>query len=171
MKEHDHAQLRAAIVAVVKQTDLKVLICPEDRTQMTLGKEMLYDKLPDDVKDRVVWRQDYWLTDEALSVYVRSAGLFGNEMHSPIMCVGSGIPAIVCRWSEQTSKGNMWKDIGLSEWLFDLDDEPQLAGIVPAVLAMAKDPAAAKAKVLKAQAILRERQSAAIGRVRKGVGA
>jgi polysaccharide pyruvyl transferase WcaK-like protein len=171
MKEHDHAQLRAAIVAVVKQTDLKVLICPEDRTQMTLGKEILFDKLPDDVKDRVVWRQDYWLTDEALSVYVRSAGLFGNEMHSPIMCVGSGIPAIVCRWSEQTSKGNMWKDIGLNEWLFDLDDEPQLAGIVPAVLAMAKDPAAAKAKVVKAQAILHERQSAAIGRVRKGVGA
>jgi polysaccharide pyruvyl transferase WcaK-like protein len=171
MKEHDHAQLRAAIIAVVKQTDLKVLICPEDRTQMALGKEMLYDKLPDDVKDRVVWRQDYWLTDEALSVYVRSAGLFGNEMHSPIMCIGSGIPAIVCRWAEQTSKGNMWKDIGLNEWLFDLDDEPQLAGIVPAVLAMAKDPAAAKAKVLKAQAVLRERQSAAIGRVRKGVGA
>jgi polysaccharide pyruvyl transferase WcaK-like protein len=166
MKEHDHAQLRAAIIAVVKQTDLKVLICPEDRTQMALGKEILFDKLPDDIKDRVVWRQDYWLTDEALSVYVRSAGLFGNEMHSPIMCIGNGIPAIVCRWAEQTSKGNMWKDIGLNEWLFDLDDEPQLAGIVPAVLAMAKDPAAAKAKVAKAQAILRERQSSALARVR-----
>jgi len=131
-----------------------------------LGKEILFDKLPDDIKDRVVWRQDYWLTDEALSVYVRSAGLFGNEMHSPIMCIGNGIPAIVCRWAEQTSKGNMWKDIGLHEWLFDLDDEPQLAGIVPAVLAMAKDPSAAKAKVAKAQAVLRERQSSALARVR-----
>ncbi|NBR43164.1 MAG: polysaccharide pyruvyl transferase family protein, partial [Verrucomicrobia bacterium] len=159
-----------AIVQIVKQTDLKVLICPEDRTQMALGKEILFDKLPDEVKDRVVWRQDYWLTDEALSVYVRSAGLFGNEMHSPIMCVGNGIPAIVCRWAEQTSKGNMWKDIGLSEWLFDLDDETQLAGIVPAVLAMAKDPIAAKAKVSKAQAILRERQSSALARVRLAVG-
>jgi len=166
MKEHDHAQLRAAIVAVLKQTDLKVLICPEDRTQMALGKEILFDPLPDDVKDRVVWRQDYWLTDEALSVYVRSAGLFGNEMHSSIMCVGNGVPAIVCRWAEQTSKGNMWKDIGLHEWLFDLDDETQLAGIVPAVLALAKDPAAAKVKVAQAQAILRERQTAALGRVR-----
>jgi len=170
MKEHDHAQLRAAIVAVLKQTDLKVLICPEDRTQMALGKEVLFDPLPDDIKDRVVWRQDYWLTDEALSVYVRSAGLFGNEMHSPIMCVGNGVPAIVCRWAEQTSKGNMWKDIGLHDWLFDLDDETQLAGIVPAVLAMAKDPAAAKAKVAKAQAVLRERQAAAVGRVRAAVG-
>ncbi|MFM9148644.1 MAG: polysaccharide pyruvyl transferase family protein, partial [Verrucomicrobiota bacterium] len=129
MKEHDHAQLRAAIVAVVKQTDLKVLICPEDRTQMALGKEMLYDKLPEDLKDRVVWRQDYWLTDEALSVYVRSAGLFGNEMHSPIMCVGNGVPAIVCRWAEQTSKGNMWKDIVLGVELGDVGlraDELQL---------------------------------------------
>ncbi|MEX0819126.1 MAG: hypothetical protein WD070_06025 [Pirellulaceae bacterium] len=31
------------------------------------------------------WRPDYWLTGKAISTYVRSAGLFGNEMHSPIM--------------------------------------------------------------------------------------
>jgi hypothetical protein len=84
---------------------------------------MLYDKLPEDVKSRVVWRENYWLTDEALSTYRRSAGLFGHEMHSPIMCIGNGIPAIVCRWAEQTSKGLMWRDIGLGDWLFDLDKE------------------------------------------------
>jgi hypothetical protein len=167
LKEHDHAQLRAAIIEVVRQTKLKVLICPEDRTQMALGKEVLFDRLPDDVKPRVVWRPDYWLTDEALSVYVRSAGLFGNEMHSPIMCIGNGVPAIVCRWAEQTSKGTMWKDIGLGEWLFDLDDEMQLPGIVPAVLAMAKDRAAALAKVGKAQAIVQARQAAAMATLRK----
>lgn len=170
MKEHDHAQLREAIVQVVRQTDLKVLVCPEDRTQMALGKEILLDRLPDDVRKRVVWRPDYWLTNEALSVYVRSAGLFGNEMHSPIMCIGNGIPAIVCRWQEQTSKGNMWKDIGLPEWLFDLDNEPELAGIVPAVLAMAKDPTAARARVLRAQEVVHARQAEAFRRVREAVG-
>lgn len=169
LKEHDHAQLRAAIVQVVRQTKLKVLVCPEDRTQMALGKEILFDPLPEDVKARVVWRPDYWLTDEALSVYVRSAGLFGNEMHSPIMCIGNGVPAIVCRWAEQTSKGTMWKDIGLGEWLFDLDDEAQLAGIVPAVLAMAKDPAAARAKVQAAQAVVRARQATAMGALRQAL--
>ncbi len=92
MKEHDHAPLRAALVEVVRQTRRKVLICPEDRTQMALGKQVLLDRLPADVRDRVAWRQDYWLVDEALSVYVRTAGLFGNEMHSPIMCIGNGIP-------------------------------------------------------------------------------
>lgn len=151
MKEHDLAPLREAIVAVVRQTAMKVLVCPEDASQMEIGKEMLVDKLPDDAKAKVAWRPNYWLTDEALSTYVRSAGLFGAEMHSPIMCIGNGIPAIVCRWKEQTSKGLMWRDIGLGEWLFNMDEESEIPGIVPAVLAMAKDPAAAKAKAEKAR--------------------
>src|SRR6478672_5119749 len=115
---------------------MKVLLCPEDKTQMAIGKEMIMDKLPDDVKKRVVWRENYWLTDEALSTYVRSAGLFGNEMHSPIMCIGNGVPAIVCRFEEQTSKGYMWRDIGLGEWLFDMDNTDDVSRIVPTVLAM-----------------------------------
>ena len=158
MKEHDHAQLRQAIIEVTRQTDMKVLICPEDQTQMKVGKEVLYDLLPEDVKAKAVWRPNYWLTGEALSTYVRSAGLFGNEMHSPIMCIGNGIPAIVCRWAEQTSKGTMWRDIGLNDWLFDLDNESELAGIVPAVLAIAKDPTAAKAKAAKGREVVLRRQ-------------
>ncbi len=158
MKEHDAAPLRAAIEAVVKQTSLKVLVCPEDMTQMAIGKEMIVDKLPEDVKARVVWRENFWLTDEALSTYVRSAGLFGHEMHSPIMCIGNGIPAIVCRWAEQTSKGIMWRDIGLGEWLFDFDKEDEIAGLVPAVVALAKDPVAAQAKAAKARALVAQRQ-------------
>ena len=42
-------------------------------------------------------------------------------MHSPIMCIGNNIPAVVVRWKQQTSKGLMWSDIGLDEWLFDSD--------------------------------------------------
>jgi hypothetical protein len=63
MKEHDHHALREAIIAVVRQTPLKVLLCPEDMTQMAVGKEMLWDKLPEDVRPRVVWREKFWLTD------------------------------------------------------------------------------------------------------------
>jgi hypothetical protein len=151
-KEQDHGTLRKAIIQVVRQTDYKVLICPEDMTQMELGKEMIYDKLPADVKERVVMRDTFWLTDEALSVYVRSAGLFGNEMHSPIMCIGNGIPAIVCRWKEQTSKGWMWKDIGLGEWLFDTDKEEERTGIAPAVLELAIHNGKAREKAVEAQA-------------------
>jgi polysaccharide pyruvyl transferase WcaK-like protein len=166
MKEHDHKPIRDAIIAVAQQTSLKVLLCPEDSTQMTVGREMFWDKLPADVKERVVWREKFWLTDEALSTYVRSAGLFGSEMHSPIMAVGNGVPAIVCRFEEQTSKGIMWRDIGLGEWLFDLDKPDEHAGVVPATLSIARDPAAAKAKVAKAMTFVKERQRESMAIVR-----
>jgi hypothetical protein len=169
MKEHDHAQLRNAIAAVVKETQMKVLVCPEDMTQVELGKAMVFDPLPDEVKKRVVWRDRYWLTDEAVSTYVRSTGLFGNEMHSPIMCIANSIPAIVCRFTEQTTKGYMWRDIGLNDWLFDLDIEEEVAKIVPTVLAMAKDPAGAKAKAEKARQFVVKRQEETMGVLKKSL--
>jgi polysaccharide pyruvyl transferase WcaK-like protein len=104
------------------------------------------------------WRDRFWLTDEALGTYGRSAGLFGSEMHSPIMAVANGIPAIVCRFEEQTSKGFMWRDIGRGEWLFDLDREDEARQVVPAVLAMVRNPESARAKVRQAMAFVRERQ-------------
>jgi len=158
MKAADHAPLLQAINAVVRETKLKILLCPEDKTQMAVGKEMLYDQLPADVKPRVVWRENFWLTDEALSTYRRSAGLFGHEQHSPIMCIGAGIPAIVCRWAEQTTKGDMWRTIGLGDWLFDLDVDADKKKVAPAVLAMAKDPTAARAKAEKARALVERYQ-------------
>ena len=171
LKEQDHAPHRQAIIEVLRQTKLKVLICPEDQTQMAVGKELLYDPLPADVKPRAVWRPNYWLTGEAISVYTRSAGLFGNEMHSPIMCVGNGIPAIVCRWAEQTSKGIMWRDIGLGDWLFDFDKEEDRAKLVPVVLAMAKDPVAAKAKAAKAREFVMNKFAASMAVVKNQLSA
>ena len=163
MREHDHAPLRDAITRVVRQTNMKILLCPEDMTQMKIGKDILFDPLPADVKKRVVWRSNYWLTDEALSVYVRSAGLFGNELHSAIMCIGNGIPALICRWAEQTSKGIMWHDIGLDEWLFDLDDETQLKRVAPTVLSVAQNPGSAKKKTRQARARVENLQRETMG--------
>jgi len=159
MKEHDHRPLREAITRIVRETEMKVLLCPEDSSHMELGREMLLEKLPADVVKRVAWRKDYWLTDEARSVYARSAGLFGNEMHSPIMCIGMGVPAIVCRWAEQTTKGTMWRDIGLADWVFDFDVEAEVARMPEAAVQMAKDPAAAKAKAEQARAFVAKRQA------------
>lgn len=167
LKFHDHDPHLEAIRRVVTETDLKVLICPEDQTQMQVGKDLLYDRIPAELKDRVVWRPDYWLTGEALSVYVRSAGLFGNEMHSPIMCIGQGVPAIVCRWTEQTTKGYMWEDIGLGEWLFNFDEEADVARLPDTVLAMAKDPSAAKATAAKGRAMVEQRQRETMAMVKR----
>ncbi len=135
---------------------------------MKVGKELLFDPLPAEIKRRVVWRPNYWLTGEAVSTYVRSAGLFGNEMHSPIMCIGHGVPAIVCRWAEQTSKGYMWEDIGLKDWLFNLDEPSDVKKIVPAVLNMARNPVAAKEKARHGSRASRAETSRNDGRAASG---
>jgi len=158
MKEHDLKPYRDAIIALVRETPMKVLICPEDMTQVKLGKEMLYDPLPEDVKPKVVWRNRFWLTDEALSVYVRSAGFFGLEQHSPIMCIGNGIPALLGRFEEQTSKGYMWVNIGLKDWFFDSDKPDQMDRLNSTVVSLAKDPKAARRKTMKAKELVERRQ-------------
>ncbi len=151
MKDQDHAPLRETVVAVVRETGMKVLLCPEDRTQMAVNKEMIVDRLPADVRASVVWREHFWGVGEAISTFVRSAGLFGLEMHSPVLCVANGVPAIVCRFEELTSKGFMWSDIGLGDWLFDFDKEEDRQRLKPAVLDMIADPGKAREKVVKAQ--------------------
>ncbi len=170
MKLHDHEPLLDSIQRVVNETSLKVLICPEDETQVKLGREMLLDPLPVAVRRQVVWRENFWLTSEAMSVFRRSAGLFGHEMHSPIMCIAQGIPAIVCRWSEQSSKGIMWRDIGLGDWLFDLDLPDERAEIAPAVLALALDPPKAKTKAQAAKRRVLLYQTQAMSRLRVALG-
>ncbi|MDR1201699.1 MAG: polysaccharide pyruvyl transferase family protein [Tannerellaceae bacterium] len=158
MKHHDNGPLREAITRIVRETDMKILICPEDETHVALGKSLILDHLPEDVRKQVVWRDRYWLTDEALSTYKRSAGLFGLEMHSPIICIGQGIPAVVCRFYEQTTKGYMWRDVGLDDWLFDMDIPEEVEKIVPTILSIAKNPAAAQKKALEARAFVEKRQ-------------
>lgn len=170
MKEHDHAPLREAIIAITRETEMKILVCPEDSTQMETGKELLVDPLPEDVKKKVVWREKFWLTDEAVSTYVRSAGMFSKEMHSPIMCIGNGVPAVVCRFVEQTTKGMMWRDIGLGDWLFDLDVPEERARVAGTVLALAKDPAAAREKAAQGRAVMQKRQAETMGILRKQLG-
>jgi hypothetical protein len=92
-------------------------------------------------------------------------------MHSPITCIGNGVPAIVCRFAEQTSKGLMWRDIGLGEWLFDFDQEAEISKLTPAVLAMVNDPATAKQMTENARAFVQKRQKETMAVVEKSLRA
>jgi polysaccharide pyruvyl transferase WcaK-like protein len=168
-EEHDHAPHRRAIERIVRETGLQVLVCPEDRTQMAVGRRLLVDPLPPDVRRRVVWRADYWMPGEAISTYGRSCGLFGNEMHSPILCIGHGVPAIVCRWAEQTHKGLMWRDIGLGDWLFDFDDEADVARLPQAAVDLVKGADAARARAAAARERVASLHAEALAAVREAI--
>ena len=64
----------------------------------------------------------------------------------------------------------MWQDIGLSDWLFDLDDEAQVARIVPTVLGIAKNPEQARAKATKARHFVEKRQRETMARLQRSLG-
>ena len=51
-------------------------------------------------------------------------------------------------------------NIGLDDWLFNFDDEEDVKRLPGAVLAMAKEPAAAKAKAATAKRYVEQRQQA-----------
>ena len=120
-RDRDHAKLREVIVAWVRAGLGKVLACPEMTYQVPLLRPLLFDALPEDVKKAVVVRDRYWRTDEAASTYARAACVVSCEMHSPIIALANGTPAIHVRQPTDTRKGQMWRDVGLDEWLFEID--------------------------------------------------
>jgi polysaccharide pyruvyl transferase WcaK-like protein len=101
---------------------MKVLICAEMTYEVELGKSMIYDRLPEKYLSRIVWRDSYWRPDEAASVYAAAALVVSFEMHSPIIALAVGTPAIYLRQPTDTCKGQMWRDIGLEDWIFEIDD-------------------------------------------------
>ena len=119
--EEDMEKMRALICSIVEKSDLKVLICPEMTYQVPLGRRYLYDRLPERIRSRVVLKREYWITDEAQSLYSKAHSLLSMEMHSPIIFITQGKPAILLRQAEDTVKGQMWRDVGLQKWIFELN--------------------------------------------------
>jgi polysaccharide pyruvyl transferase WcaK-like protein len=168
-KEPDHAKLREVIVDWVRRSGRKVLVCPEMTYQLDVLDELLVAPLPDDVKNHVVRRETYWLTDEAASVYARAHSVISFEMHSPIIAAVNGTPAIHVRQPTDTRKGQMWADIGLADWLFKVDDI-QGSEIAEALRAIDADYPAAQTKLADTMAFVRRRQQATMAIVAKSLG-
>lgn len=119
--EVDHAKLRKLIIRWVRETGRAVLLCPEMIYQTELLRPLLFDPLPEDVKPYVAVRETYWLPDEAGSVYKRSCAVFSVECHSPIIACALGTPGVYIRQPQDTVKGQMWRDVGLGESIFEIE--------------------------------------------------
>ncbi len=169
-KEADHAKLRHAMVEWVRKTGLKVLACPEMTHEVQVAKEMLVDPLPADVKANVVWRDTYWRPDEAGSVYARALAVVSFEMHSPIIAAAMGTPAFHLRQPEDTCKGQMWRDIGLSDWIFEIETA-RGEEIAERLLQVQADVPAARAKMAKAMEFVGRRQKETIAAVGRALAA
>lgn len=117
----DHAKLRDLIAAYVRNTGHKVLAVPEMTYQIELARQQLVDPLPPEIRKNVVWRDTFWLPDEAASVYSKALAVVSIECHSPLIAYRSGTPAFYVRQPTDTCKGQMYRDLGAANWLFEID--------------------------------------------------
>lgn len=120
--ERDHEKLRALITAYVRQTGNRVMTCPEMTYQSELARRVLIEPLPSDVRKQIVWRDTYWLPDEAASIYANAQAVVSYDCHSPIIALTHGTPAFYVRQPTDTCKGQMYRDLGLDEWFFEIDE-------------------------------------------------
>lgn len=121
-KEADHAKAREAMIAWVRRTGYPVLVCPEMYHNMEISDELLIDPLPEDIKKHVIKRETFWMVDEATTVYKNASAVISFECHSPIIACNVGTPTFYLRQPEDTVKGQMWYDIGLDDWVFEIEE-------------------------------------------------
>lgn len=162
--DRDHAKMRAGIVAWVMRTKMKVFLVPEMTYAVSRLRPLLDDSLPADIKPMVAVLDRYWLTAEAASVYAKAAMVLSFEMHSPILAVAAGTPAVLLRQPTDTRKGQMWRDIGLGDWSFEIDAATGKE-IGERVVSIGRDLPAARAKAATALEFAREKMAAMVAGV------
>jgi len=153
----DHQKARDMIVHYVRNTGHKVMACAEMTYQVAMAKEVLVDPLPEDVKKNVVWRDTYWLPDEAASIYSKATAVISYECHSPLIALHNGTPAFYVRQPTDTCKGQMYRDFGANDWMFEVD-ETNGSQLWRALEKIHRDPARARKQVKRIQRDVEERQ-------------
>jgi hypothetical protein len=155
--ESDHVRLRDMIVRYVRATGNRVLACGEMTYQVPLAREVIVDPLPSDVKRNVVARDTFWKTYEAAGVYARAEAVVSMDCHSPIIAICHGVPGLYVRQPTDTCKGQMYHDIGVSEWIFEVE-ETSGADLAKQLEQIHGDPEKARVRVSEVMADVDARQ-------------
>ncbi|WP_395749090.1 polysaccharide pyruvyl transferase family protein [Prosthecobacter sp.] len=153
--ERRAAKYRELVTMWVKMTGHKVLIAPETIKEMGHNKRLIHDPLPPDIQKHVVNLEYFWNSDEAASVFARAHTIVCHEPHSPIIALANGTPIIHTYSEFHSPKCWMFKDIGLGEWLLEMDETP-VEKMAETLFAIDADYPAAQAKVKKAMAYVHE---------------
>lgn len=166
-RELEHAaQARELIAQWARRTGEPVVIVPEVERLLETHRTLVHDQLPPDVQPHVRYLNSYWMPDQAQAVYARARLVVSAEMHSVILALAAGTPALHPHFAQAGLKQWMLRDLGIPEWRFD-QDTVSAAQIADAMVAVHADPAAAGARVDGATATFRRRQDETMAVVRR----
>lgn len=143
------AKYRELITMWVMKTGHKVLIAPEVKKEMEHNKRLIFDPLPPEIQKHVVNLEYFWNADEAASIFARAHTIVCHEPHSPIIALANGTPIIHTYSEFHSPKCWMFGDIGLSDWLLEMDETP-VGKMAETLFAIDADYAGAQKKVKKA---------------------
>jgi polysaccharide pyruvyl transferase WcaK-like protein len=87
-------------------------------------------------------------------------------MHSPIIAFHEGTPAIYLRQPTDSRKGQMWRDVGLSDWLFEIDSTSG-SQIADALMSIHKDYSSAEEKMSNSKKLITSKQMTSMGHLKK----
>lgn len=118
------AKLREVMIAWVERTGLKIVIVPEVEKEIAPGKRLLLDPLPEAIKPKVIHLDQWWNVEHATALFAHTHTVINVEPHCSIMALAMGTPTIHWFTWRHGNKAWMFRDIGLSEWLLDIDSEP-----------------------------------------------
>ncbi|GIG87738.1 polysaccharide pyruvyl transferase family protein [Plantactinospora endophytica] len=141
----DLAVLAAAIETWVRVSGLPAIVVPE----MSYAVELAHEHLPSLVSPQTLGQvrllDRYWPLEEATGVYAVSSLVVSMECHSPILAARHAIPTIYLRQPTETTKSQMFADLGAPDLVIELDHRAA-ATVVAAVTDIATDPAPAVAR-------------------------
>ena len=114
-------KMKSFIERWIEQTGCKVLLCHETRGTIRSARKYLYDILSDEARRQTVYMDEFWTSEQAYSIFMRSRIVCSMEMHSIIMSINVGTPVIHNPFDECGRKKYMLNDLGLSKYLVDID--------------------------------------------------
>ena len=107
----------------------------------------VYMKLSASAQKKCVEMEKFWTTEQAYSLYQRAQIVVSMEMHSVIMALSLGTPVLMPQFSENGRKVWMLEELGLRDWIFDIDEPVMSAALLDAALQIHNDQAASQQRV------------------------
>lgn len=126
--------------------------------------------LPEDVAAKVVVRDNYWLPDEAASLFAHAQAVVSIKNHSPIIAAAVGTPFLRVHQSEDSIKADMFRDIGLGDWYIPDINKASGADISAALMSIVRDLPAARRKLKVVMGLVAERQAFGMRVIRRTLG-
>jgi len=117
-----------------------------------------------DVPGKRLLLRSSWQTENIGDIAHTPGMLALLEKHSPIIAIANDTPAIHLRQPTDTRKGQMWRDVGLEQWIFEIDDSTGKQ-IADCVVEIGKDLPAARRAAAKARAFAHERMAAMVAEI------